>query len=235
MTSMPVYQISYLRQLDDLRDEAHVLAWLEALAAEGYYITSIDDPFEERYEEVLQTNTLSPGLSPLAQTAAHDFCAGDDEELACSAYALTEDFTVVLTLFEPEGSVCLSADDSHFTAGEIHQQKYQMFLTLVEVSYQQWHPIYGFDHAGADEGNTPSRNEALALQVSSLFTINLFGPEYAAKLGRERLLSAPAWQVRELDDGGVLVVPVPYVKEDWRQPSPYSQRAVAQHLGIPSE
>ncbi len=233
MASTLVYQVSYLRQLEDLRAEARILAWLEAIAAEGYYVTEIDEPFRERYAEVLQAHSLSPGLSAKAREAAHRFCTGDDEEFVCNAYALTEDFPVVVGLFAPEGSVGVSTDDSHFTGGEMHQEKYQMFLTLVEVTYRQWHPLYGFDDPGTGD-DTPSRDDALAGVLPRLFTINLFGPEYVAKLGRERLLSAPAWQVKELDDGGILIATIPYVEEDWRHPSPYEPREVARHLGLPA-
>lgn len=233
MVSMAVYQISYLRQREELRDEARVIAWLEALAAEGYSLTKGEEAFEERDAQgLLHTHSQPLGCSSRAREAAHRFCTGNAEELDCTASALLEDFTVGVSLFEPEGSVMVTADDRHFTTGELSRQYYQWFLTLVEVTYRQWHPVYGFAHEGAACGPLPSREEALSLEVRRLFTINLFGPEYVARLGRKAVLSTPAWQVRELDDGGVLVVPVPYVKEDWRQPSPYDLGSVAEHLGF---
>ena len=33
-----------------------------------------------------------------------------------------------------------------------------------------------------------------------------FAPAYVAKLGRGRLMAAPAWSVEQLDDGGILYI-----------------------------
>jgi hypothetical protein len=72
------------------------------------------------------------------------------------------------------------------------------------------------------------------LEAPWLYRINLFGPEYVAKLGRERLLNTPAWQVKELDDGGILVATIPYMEAGVKEPgaAAYDWGKAAQHLGL---
>jgi hypothetical protein len=234
MTSLLVFQIAYPRQREELRDKARVTAWLEALAAQGYYVTQENDPFYDQWAEALRTHSIPPGVSTSARENIRIFCAGEADVLGCKAYSLAEDFTDGVDLSYPDGFVFLSADDGYFTFdGPRGQHKYELFIDLVEASYHIWHPIYSF--LGESSGVIPhtSREEALALEPRWLYDINLFGPEYVQKIGRERLLSAPAWKVKELDDGGILIVPAPYVEVDWHNPSPYKRPDVAQHLDIP--
>jgi hypothetical protein len=234
MASVLVFQIAYPRQREELRDAARANAWLEALAAQGYYVTSESDPFYDQWAEVLRTHSVSPGVGAAAQEHVRSFCAGESNVLGCKAYSLTEDFTVGVDLSYPDGFAFLAADDGYFTFdGQTGQHKYELFIDLVEATYHAWHPLYSF--LGEASGVLPytSREEALALETRWLYDITLFGPEYVRKIGRERLLSAPAWKVKALEDGGILLVPSPYVEVDWRNPSPYQRPEVAQHLGIP--
>lgn len=234
MTSLLVFQITYPRQREELRDEQRVTRWLETLATQGYYVTQDGDSFADHWAEALRTHSVSPGVSSSAQENARIFCAGASDILGCKAYSLSEDFTVGVDISYPDGFVFLSADDGYFTfGGQTGQHKYELFIDLVEATYRVWHPIYSF--LGEASGAIPytSREEALALSPRWMYDINVFGPEYVRAIGRERLLSAPAWKVKELDDGSFLVVPAPYVESDWHTPSPYTRSAVAHHLGIP--
>jgi hypothetical protein len=234
MPSLLVFQIAYPRQREELRDESSASAWLAAIAEQGYYVSSESDPFADRWAEALRTRSVSPGVSSSAQENVRLFCTGKSDMLGCKAYSLTEDFTVGVDLSYPDSFIFLSCDDGYFTfGGETGQHKYELFLDLVEATYRVWHPIYSF--LGEASGVLPytSREEALALEPRWLYDINVFGPEYVRHLGRERLLNAPAWKVKELADGGVLLVPAPYVEIDWHHPSPYQRPDVAQYLGIP--
>jgi hypothetical protein len=65
--------------------------------------------------------------------------------------------------------------------------------------------------------------------VDTLYFINLFGPELVNKLGRDRLLSAPAWKIEELDDGGIFLVPTEHIAVSG---GGYSLLRVARHLGM---
>jgi hypothetical protein len=81
MATIPIYQMNYPRQREALRDEAGVLAWLEAIAAQGYSLTQRSEGFLPRWIEGLRTNTLSGGLSAPAREAALAFCRGERERL----------------------------------------------------------------------------------------------------------------------------------------------------------
>lgn len=52
----------------------------------------------------------------------------------------------------------------------------------------------------------PSAEQLKAGNVNRLFWLNVFSPAMAKRLGRDRVLSAPAWKVEELNDGHVLLV-----------------------------
>ena len=44
----------------------------------------------------------------------------------------------------------------------------------------------------------------------------VFSPELVKEYGHEWLLSAPAWEQRELDDGGIMLVTIPD-PTDWNE------------------
>lgn len=67
-----------------------------------------------------------------------------------------------------------------------------------------------------------------------LHWLSIFSEQMVDRFGRDRLENAPAWKVRELETGGVLlVVSNNPVHPDPELPGSYS--AVAKHLGRPSE
>ncbi len=232
MATMPIYQTNYPRQQEELHEEAHVQAWLEAIAAQGFYLAQRTESFFDRWMEALVAHSLTPGLSPFARETARAFCAG--ERLGCEAYSCAEAFQVSLNPSYSQGSVVLSVDDGLFSVGKERQQHYEQFLDLVELTYRQWHPIYGFDYSPAPGLPDTTREQALALEIPCLYRINLFGPELVEKLGgREHVLKTPAWQVKALDDGGILVATIPYVEPELEKVTPYSYQAAARHLGLP--
>ncbi len=234
MPTIRLYQTNYPRQREELREEARVLAWFEAIAARGYYLTERREDFFDRWVEGGRAHTLSSGLSPQAREAIHTFCHGEGERLQCKAYPLADGLLLDLALIYPKGAVVLTVDDGYFSVPETGTQSYILFLDLIELTYRQWHPLYGFDYAPVPGVPNTTREDALALEARCLYHINVFGPEFVAKLGRERLLSAPVWQRRELDDGGLLVATIPYMEENRREKKPYNPREAARLLGLPS-
>ncbi len=234
MPTLPIYQFSYPRQREELRDETKVLAWMEAIASHGYYLTHRDEAFYEQWYTAVHQQTLFSGLSPQLRETVHAFCQGTQEELSAEAYALSGNFLVGVEVAFPEGYLLLHADDSYFTMPEIGAEQYERFLRLAEMTYRLWHPVYGYDFVPAAYLPYTTREEALALQVRYLYLINLFGPEYVAQLGRERLLSAAAWQIKELDDGGVMLLISAYRKPPAQKSQLVESREVAAHLGLTS-
>jgi hypothetical protein len=82
---------------------------------------------------------------------------------------------------------------------------YAHWLELLELAYRIWQPLYGYEPAPC--WPETSLAHARALQPQYLYQYNYFGPELVEKLGRERVLQAPAWHVKRFGDGGVLVIP----------------------------
>ena len=74
---------------------------------------------------------------------------------------------------------------------------YNEFLETLQLFYDVWHPIYGFQEGTSDEPY-PSREEALALNIYWLYELNIFGPEIVARLGRDKVLKSPTWSVHEI-------------------------------------
>ena len=65
-------------------------------------------------------------------------------------------------------------------------------------------------------------------EINFLTWLSIFPPPLVDTYGRERLLSAPAWHVEELDDGSILLV-------EWADPTVIRDNEVQQHLGFDPE
>jgi hypothetical protein len=104
------------------------------------------------------------------------------------------------------------------------------FLGIVEVLYDLYRPFYAY---AWNHNNAIPVTESDYLEQRkpyTLYDINLFGPEMVDNLGgREFVLKAPAQVVRELSDGGVLMIP----KAPWYPGSlGHSWSKVAKYLGV---
>lgn len=81
-----------------------------------------------------------------------------------------------------------------------------------------------------ESGITVSKAAVTDGVPSTVFWLQLYPPSMVERVGRERLLSAPAWHTEQLADGAVIVVV-------WETPSLYtdiehSVEAVAEHVGL---
>jgi hypothetical protein len=85
-----------------------------------------------------------------------------------------------------------------------------------------------------DYGDDPATERAAihAGVPRSLYECNVFGPELVERLERERVLSAPAWRVTPLGDGGVMVIPNACFGYSCNRTDDH-RSAVAEHLGLP--
>src|SRR5258708_12884431 len=167
MSSTLLFQISYPRKPEDLRDEYLVRTGLEAIAAEGYYLTQQQEALQGEPQAQRQT---APGISALAYRDAHTFCAGQSDPLDCNARLVSEPHDLLdvgVALSSSEGWIVLTADDGFFTFGETRQHRYDLFVQLVEVTATVWHPLYGCLVRG---GNTPdpTAHDPLPLQLNCL-------------------------------------------------------------------
>lgn len=81
----------------------------------------------------------------------------------------------------------------------------RLFLDLGIGLYAVLRPAFGWLDFCQLSGFTGFDDVEL-VQVPHIYWANYFGPAHVAKLGRERLMAAPAWSVEQLDDGGILYV-----------------------------
>jgi hypothetical protein len=109
-------------------------------------------------------------------------------------------------------------------------EEYLHYLDVLQLVYTTWHPLYGYQDDPS--GDMTSLEEAHRYAIGWLYDINLFGPEIVDRLGRERVLSTPAWLVKTLDDDGVLLVPALYRNGGRDEEYRFSREEAAQHLHL---
>jgi hypothetical protein len=111
------------------------------------------------------------------------------------------------------------------------RQRRQTFIDILARTAEILDPKWGFGRKGGLAIGTHDSVEGLAETTNPpLYEYNVFRRETVDHIGRDRVLSAPAWHVEELDTGGVFLVvgepPMHYrslVEE---------REAVADHLGL---
>ncbi|WP_309896864.1 hypothetical protein [Archangium sp.] len=67
-------------------------------------------------------------------------------------------------------------------------------------------------------------------KIYEVFWLNVFGPKLVESVGRERMLSTPAWRVEELPNGSVLLVTWPTVADFATQEARLAQARAHAHL-----
>jgi hypothetical protein len=83
------------------------------------------------------------------------------------------------------------------------------FLTIATKLYEVLHPTFGW--VDLYHGWTTTHEDIEAMQLRYLYWANFFGPRLVEKIGRERIQTAPAWRVEQLDDGGLLYLLAPHL------------------------
>jgi len=199
----------HLRACDQARDSDTIERWFTQLLASGYAIHA--DPGECVYDPAY---VPSAGVPAEVRRNLRHYLAGAADSFS---FALTR--TPLATTFEcalhpTEGILSLYVSDQNFDdtyTGGNGAVCYALWLAFVEQCYMLWRPVYGFSTGDSDFEGFIEREDALALDISYLYTYgNLFGPELVEKLGRERLETAPADYRRALGDGGMHLIPVTY-------------------------
>jgi hypothetical protein len=241
----------YFHKSEEMYEIERIQRFLQALAAKGYYVfadieSAALEPLWHEWtrdsaDEAQVPAPWQAGVSPQALTMVEQFCAERQKFLMLQGYAVSTEvystggrkllggFAWNLGFAEEQGMVYLGYLRHHFTVIADEWEAYAHLLEVIRLTYDLWHPLYGYtiDPRGG-ERDTP-REEILAHTISYLYDINLFGPEIVEKLGRERVESAPAQIITSLDDGGLMLVPCENLLPDFLQ---YSYSQVAEHLGL---
>lgn len=88
------------------------------------------------------------------------------------------------------------------------RSRVQQYLDLVELAVVETDPDYGFGKLGTTVSPkvVPTVDELLASRVFNVFWLNVFDSAAVERLGRETILDAPVWEVRELETGHLMLV-----------------------------
>ncbi len=240
---------SYLRNGDECYDASRLQSFLIALKVKGYYVCGSDwrdvmsVRFRTLYGEPPSARPLSanaakidpeslfiPTISQMLNNDVDEFIHDRKEELDINIYAASrdekrKDFECNFSLYPQDGIISIVVGDYY----EFHY--YNEFLEVLQLFYDVWHPIYGFQEGTSDEPYI-SREEALAQNIYYLHELNIFGPEIVAKLGRDKVLKSPAWRMHKFDDGGVLLVPALYISGRPHEEYRFSREEVGDYLGL---
>lgn len=93
-----------------------------------------------------------------------------------------------------------------FNRAEYDTEHYsRLFLDLGKRLYGVLRPAFGWLDFCQLSGFT-GFDDVQLLSVPHLYWANYFGPRYVTKLGRQHLMTAPAWSIEQLVDGGMLYV-----------------------------
>jgi len=98
--------------------------------------------------------------------------------------------------------------DSYNTDGDdaIVAQRRQNFVEILAQAADILEPTWGFGRRGGLAIGEDETIEDLATRTKPpLYEYNVFRPETVKAIGREKVLSAPAYYVEELDSGGVFM------------------------------
>jgi hypothetical protein len=127
--------------------------------------------------------------------------------------------------------ICTTTDNTpYFWRAEYNPARYsRFFLDIGKRLYEILRPTFGW--IDFDYGLRTTHEDIEALELPTLYWANFFGPAYVDKIGRDKILSAPAWAIEELPDGGLLYVlaSCPGLADDH-----VSVESVKAHFGIES-
>ncbi|WP_126935634.1 hypothetical protein [Corallococcus sp. AB018] len=123
---------------------------------------------------------------------------------------------------------------SHFEEPQQVSVRSQRVLDLVRA-WASWYPAhYGVAHSRADLDLAQSAGAFYSAEtyetVHDIYWLNILGPQMVRRLGRERVLSTPAYLVEPLPPGGVLLVTRPTVADILSEEARLAQARALVHL-----
>ena len=194
------------------------------------HYSTVSEETRTRAQEIDPQSLFVPTVTDSLRQDVEAFVHHRTDELSITVYATNKTgplagFECALTFYTQESQIYLWMEDNNPDI-----EDYQHFLDVVQLIYSVWHPLYGYQDDPV--GMNISLEEARHLDITWLYNINLFGPELVEHLGRERILSTPAWLLKTLDDGGVLLVPALYRGGGRDEEYRTSREEAARHLSL---
>lgn len=121
-------------------------------------------------------------------------------------------------------------DEEHFD--EVVKPSRREFAELHAQAANVLDPKWGFGRrCGLAIGKNETVEELADRLKPPLYEYNVFREETVEAIGRDRVLSAPAYYVEELDSGGVFMAVTEPPRQWGHDDQPYEE--VADHLGLP--
>lgn len=225
-----IWILIFLRKREEFYDAETVKRFLSVLAGHHFRVIAdaeshfslawycfhaeLDDEATLRQQGIDTTLLFTPGVSPLLLEETNTYVAEQRKTLSFDVYSTSREgllkrFEFGGSLEPDEGYILLSINWELFDAafaGEDSEPREAYWIELLQEIYRCWHPLYAyrFSH-GSGPLADPKQEDIRALAIHSVYGTNFFGPEFVAKLGREKLLSIPAYRVVELGDGGIFL------------------------------
>ena len=146
-----------------------------------------------------------------------------------------DDFWVDLMLDRSGDDLALGFGSVSVAMSQVQSRKHPSwfpeFLALTRLLAEQLDATYGWAATEIENEIVPvSIASVEALEPQPPAWVNIYGPSYVENIGYERLMSAPAWRVEALANGGVMVTQSPTY---WEYLHSASERALAEYLGLP--
>ncbi|MBI5876598.1 MAG: hypothetical protein HZB53_03030 [Chloroflexi bacterium] len=125
--------------------------------------------------------------------------------------------------------VASTSSTAYFWRDEYDGEAYaREILSIGTRLYDLLRPTFGW--CDFDHGEHTAFEDVETLKLPALYWANFFGHAYVEAIGRDKILSAPNWQIQPLTDGGLLYVLAPSPGLDDFDLSPES---VGSHFGVP--
>jgi hypothetical protein len=192
------------RDTEGLNDGAATAAFLAEVASRGYLVLPQEIAFEQ-INELGAAHAWKPGIREEVQQALTDFNAGTSDNFDCYLRYCpppAEDYGLLfrMTLYR-SGTIFIGVNDATFSYNELGLTNYERFIAFVALVYQTWPLIYGY----MSDGPSWEPDEVRNLQADALYELTIFGPEYVAKIGRDKFEALDVWRKLPMEDGGYII------------------------------
>ena len=181
-----------------------------------------------KYKEIAQILPAYPTVSAELQTSWDELSIGFSKQgMGLLSYQLTPyiDFSTWIYALK-------DVDDEKYLEEEIKPDRRE-FAELHAAAANALDPKWGFgQRCGLAVGENETVEELAARVRPPLYEYNVFREETVEAIGREQVLSAPAYYVEELDSGGVFMAVTEPPRQWGHEDQPFE--AVADHLALPT-
>ena len=182
---------------------------------------SVPDPIPKRVAKATQSDEYEAEAYRSDAVSLYK----DDDNSYLSVTVATHDADSDWYTLPSMSALSLGVSKSKLGAGDFEQRMLELLghVEHVYLSINRCQYAYGLDSEHTSKINSdsgpgiPVSQESLAdNRIEAVSWLMVFSPELVEEYGHEWLLSAPAWERRELDDGAIMLVASPD-PTDWNE------------------